>query len=304
VALLGWHDRSQVDLPSAEAATSSASLALVLGLGRRTAVSAGAQVRQTDAGPTGGGPGAPAGKFDRLHDGQGFEAGATASFIGPVSSHLDVDVRGELNTAWAESALTVAEGGSVTGVTAHAYVFPLAGWTRRILIDAGSQVRRLSLAPRFDSTPEATQLLLFGGADFVLWQDPATAITGESLDEEMRAGRYLGDSVVFSFRHYELFTEAGADFQPRINLIRRASVNSGSIVIRKALLAGRLGLEGRGLVGYDPPRERLLSQGGISVLFAPTPSSRISAGYDIAAETATGLAGRMQTGWLTYHVDL
>ena len=61
----------------------------------------------------------------------------------------------------------------------------------------------------------------------------------------------------------------------RIALAPRASIDNLSMVIRKVLARGRVGIDLRGGGGYDNERRRTLSQAGASLLIAPTWSSRI-----------------------------
>jgi hypothetical protein len=76
------------------------------------------------------------------------------------------------------------------------------------------------------------------------------------------------------------------------------------LTIRDAFLGGRLGIDMRVGVGYERKHSRLVSQAGLSLLAAPTASSRVGISYDVAQETMTGLVGTRQTGWLMYHADL
>jgi hypothetical protein len=137
-----------------------------------------------------------------------------------------------------------------------------------------------------------------------MWANPTRLLRGEVLDERLVRRTYLNDAGVLSYRHYQLFTNSEPDFSSRIALAPRAAIHNLSMVIRKALVGGRLGLDLHGGGGYDTERDRTLSQGGVAVLIAPTWSSRISLAYDVARETATGLSGTLQTGWVSYHADL
>jgi hypothetical protein len=48
----------------------------------------------------------------------------------------------------------------------------------------------------------------------------------------------------------------------------------------------------------------VLVQAGGSFVFAASWSTRLQASYDLAHETATGLPGTLQIGWLTFHADI
>ena len=39
-------------------------------------------------------------------------------------------------------------------------------------------------------------------------------------------------------------------------------------------------------------------------MVAPSWSTRLLASYDLSQETATGLPGTLQIGWLTFHADI
>ncbi len=235
---------------------------------------------------------------------RGVRGGAAATAEVPIGPFFQVDARADYNNLWSESSITTQEGGAVTGLTAQVYGFALA---KRLIAHVGAQGRQLTLAPGDprDPAPAAEQLLMFGGVDGVLWSDAGKILRGESMDDAMIRRSYLADSIVLSYRHYELYTRADADFLGRIGLAERSSINGGQVVVRKALGGGRFGLDTRAGLGYDDKRgRRILYQGGATLLFVPTGATRIAASYDHAAETTTGLSGRRHTAWLTYHADL
>ena len=176
---------------------------------------------------------------------------------------------------------------------------------RRLLLDAGAQVRRLTLAPReSDFGPRANQTLLFIGGDVILWSNPTRMLRGEVMDDRMVRRTYLADAGILSYRHYQLFSDSEPDFMHRIAIAPRAAIHSGSFAFRKVLAHGRAGFDLRGGIGYDTERHRVLSQGGLSVVITPSWASRLALSYDISRETATGLSGTLHTGWVTYHADL
>src|SRR6185369_16905288 len=118
-----------------------------------------------------------------LSDRQQFNGGGQAELDAPISWFGQVNVHGDLNEQWSESPITIQEGGVTTGTTGHLFLFPR---DRRLLLDAGAQLRRLSLAPREgDLTPRANQTLLFIGGDVVLWSSPARLLRGEVMDDRM-----------------------------------------------------------------------------------------------------------------------
>jgi tetratricopeptide (TPR) repeat protein len=223
----------------------------------------------------------------------------------PASSWVRVNLRGELENQWTEAPITIRESGVATGLTGHLFVFPVPS-SHRLIIDAGTQARRLMLAPGTPGStrPEASQLLSWAGADFVMWQNPARTLAGQILDENLVRQTEVAESVTFSVRHYELFGRSDPAFDRRLVLLPRSSINSGSLVIRNALGGGRFGFELRGGLGYESTRRNVLSQGGLTLSLASSAASRVTASYDIAQETITGLTGRRHTGWVSYHVDL
>jgi hypothetical protein len=113
---------------------------------------------------------------------------------------------------------------------------------------------------------------------------------------------YLNDAGVLAFRHYELVTHASPTFS--ISLAPRQSVNNGTLVLRKALGDGRVGVDLHGGGGYDNARAHLLAQAGASVIVAISWSTRVLASYDVSRDTATGLTGTFQVAWLSLHADL
>jgi hypothetical protein len=173
-----------------------------------------------------------------------------------------------------------------------------------VLMDAGVQLRRLSIDPQDPGggRPQAGQQLFFAGIDFNLWSAAARTVRGEVLDEHLGRRAYLTDAGVLAYRHFELFTEATPDF--RIALAPRASINNGTLIIRKALADGRVGFDLHGGLGYDSARLRVLTQGGAGLVLAASWKSRLTASYDLTHESATGIPGTLQIAWLSYHADL
>jgi tetratricopeptide (TPR) repeat protein len=219
----------------------------------------------------------------------------------PVSGFVQVNLHLDLNEQWNDAPVTIHEGGTMTGATGHLYLFPRS---RVVLVDSGAQVRRLSLRPLEpgDSTPVASQLLFWAGIDFNLWSDSTRIVRGESLDERMVRRRALNDAGVLSYRHYENFADVPPNF--RIALQARNSIDNGTLILRKAFLTGRAGIEAHGGVGYDNAQDQVLAQAGGALLVASTWSTRLTLSYDYIHQTTTGLPGTLQIGWVAFHADL
>lgn len=294
LSLVGWRDESSGGFPSARGSVTGFGAWLLLAERSGASLIAGGDLRYSSASVGDNGV--------VFSDRQTFKAGAFGEVDTPLWSFAQINVHGDLDEQWNESPITVQEGGTTSGATGHLFLFPR---NRRFLLDAGAQLRTLALAPRVgDEAPRANQALLFIGADVVLWSNPTRILRGEILDERLLRRTYLSDAGILSYRHYELFTDAEPDFSARIAIAPRAAIHNGTMVIRKVFAGGRAGIDLRGGGGYDTERQHVLAQGGASLLIAPSWSSRISLSYDFARETATGLEGTLQTGWLTYHADL
>jgi tetratricopeptide (TPR) repeat protein len=239
-------------------------------------------------------------QIESIERASGFDLGSGAEIRTSSDRALQVHARADLNMPWREAANTIREGGRVDGLTAHVYALPLG---HRVVIDTGAQVRRLTLrALDGDEEPSASQTLLFGGADLIVWSDPTSTARGQILDEDLLWPTYLADAVVLSYRHYEAFSEG--DLDGRIGLVDHARIDELSATARKALPGGALAFEARGGVGYDSARELRLWRGGGALLFTPWMFARLSLSYDVATESTTGLIGRRHAGWATVHVDL
>ena len=230
----------------------------------------------------------------------GFNFGGQAEGAGDLSSYAHANIHADLNEQWNEAPITVHEGGTMSGATGHLYLYPKS---HLVLFDGGAQARRLSLTPQgTPDRPTAKQLLVWGGIDFNLWTTPGRLVRAEALDEKLVRRVYLTDAGVLAYRHYELVTDSSSDF--RITLAPRASIDNGTLIIRKALAGGRLGFDIHGGGGYDHIQDHVLVQAGGSFVFAASWSTRLQASYDLARETATGLPGTLQIGWLTFHADI
>jgi tetratricopeptide (TPR) repeat protein len=295
LSLLAWRDDSRGGFPSSSGSVTALGSTLQLAARNGASVVVGADIRYNSADLTNGSMVISSGR-------QTWRAGTQVEGESPLGPHMQLNVHGDYHEQWSESPITIQQGGITDGVTTHFFAYPR---TRRLLLDAGGQFRRLTLGPGLDGvSPQATQELLFIGGDAVLWSNPLNLLHGEVVDERMIRRTYLSDAALLSYRHYELFTDSQPAFTTRIELAPRAAINNLSMVFRKVLAGGRIGFDLRGGGGYDNIRKRTLSQGGASVLIAATWSSRIMLSYDVSHETATGLSGTLHTGWVTYHADL
>jgi tetratricopeptide (TPR) repeat protein len=299
VSMVAWRDESRGGFPSASGSVSGLGAAVQLAARGGASLVAGGDIRYGSAHVSGN---TAAGGSVPTSDRQTWRAGVQGEGDAMLGSHVQVNVHGDYDEQWAESPITIQEGGTADAVTAHVFVFPR---NRRLLLDAGTQLRRLTLAPRVgDAEPHASQALFFVGGDVLLWNSPLRLLRGEFVDDRMLRRTYLNDAGILSYRHYQLYSDSDPTFTSRIALAPRASIDNLSLVFRKVLAHGRVGVDLRGGGGYDNERQRTLSQAGVSLLIAPTWSSRISISYDMSRETATGLSGTLHTGWVTYHADL
>jgi Flp pilus assembly protein TadD len=225
-----------------------------------------------------------------------------AKLRGRPMRSLELSLDTEVNALWRETPHSLLEGGRVTGATVHVYGIALAN---RLIVDSGTQVRRLVLPGRRGGRdPTTSQLLGWVGLDVVLWANFKHALEGETLDDNMLRPTHLADGVVAGYRHYELSSDSSPDFMQRLSMVGRASIDEGSLTARKVAAQNRLGGELRGVLGWDRSREVAISRIGISLLAAPTRSSRISLSLDLGAESPNGFRGRTRSGWVSYHADL
>ncbi len=229
--------------------------------------------------------------------------GGNTELDAPIGKNVQVNVHGDLNEQWNDAPVTVEEGGKMTGVTAHLYLFPK---DRLFLFDGGVQERHLTLRPinPGDASPASNQTLAWGGLDFNLWSDGTRLVRGESLDERMVRRTALNDAGVLTYRHYELFASMPPEFYSRISLYKRASIDNGSFIFRKVIAGGRVGFEVHGGLGYDNVQDQTLEQGGTAIVWASSWSTRLLVTYDIVHQTTIGLPGTLQIGWVTFHADL
>jgi tetratricopeptide (TPR) repeat protein len=230
-----------------------------------------------------------------------FSAGGNGEIDTPLGHVAQVNIHGDLHEQWNDAPVTVHEGGQMTGVTGHLYLFPRS---RVVLLDTGVQERHLTVRPLEPGqpSPASNQTLVWGGIDFNLWTDATRVVRGESLDERMVRRTALNDAGVLAYRHYELWGNVPMNF--RIALYPRASIDNGSFILRKVLAGGRAGFELHGGLGYDNVQNQLLAQGGTAGVLALTWSTRLLVTYDIVHQTTIGLPGTLQIGWVTFHADL
>ena len=207
---------------------------------------------------------------------------------------------GDLRMPWRETASTMREGGRESGLTAIAYALPFGP---RVIFDGGVRLRSLALEPIMEEDASGSQTTLVAGADWVAWS-PSTRVTrGQFLDEDLRWGTsYLADSLVVSYRHYEVFTED--DFGTRLDLAERGTVDELSGVARNTWPDGTFGFELRAGGGRDWARDTRLWRVGSTVVVTPLERVRASVSYDYANESTSGFAGVRHNALGSIHVDL
>lgn len=222
--------------------------------------------------------------------------------------HIQLHLRGDIEMPWRESASTIREGGTYSGVSAQVFAAP---WTRALLFSGGLQTRQLALSERAASVvpgsamdgARADQMLGFGGVDVVAWHRPERVARGELFDDDMLVPRTLSSSWVLSYRHYE--TSSDDPFGSRLVLIGRSSSDEVSSVVRHVLdRRGMVAAEARGGLGYDWRRDVRSWRTGASLLLSATAWSRLGFEYDFASESGTGLVGHRHAGSMVLHVDL
>jgi Flp pilus assembly protein TadD len=303
VGLMAWHDSSndwhanQVvgqDVLAKRGTVTGLGAQLLLGRRSDTSLLLGADARYSTE------TGADASGNDQLSGPSGFHFGGQAEGAANLWRYAHVNLHIDANEQWNEAPITVHEGGTMTGATGHLFLFPTS---RMVLFDGGAQARQLKItAQGTPDQPTANQLLVWGGVDFNLWTQAGRVVRAEALDERLVRRVYLNDAGVLAYRHYELVTHATPDF--RISLAPRASIDNGTLIIRKALFGGRFGFDLHGGGGYDHLRDHVLFQAGGALVWAMSWSTRLMGTYDLAQETATGLPGTLHIGWLTFHADI
>jgi hypothetical protein len=127
---------------------------------------------------------------------------------------------------------------------------------------------------------------------------------GEILDDNMLQPAYLADTVVASYRHFELWSDSQPEFSRRLSMVDRASIEEGLLTARKVFGRNRLGAELRGALGWNHTRAAAISHIGVSLLATPTRSSRISLSFDLGVESPSGFREQVRTGAVSYHADL
>lgn len=223
---------------------------------------------------------------------------------GAISTWLEGEGGGEIEAPWSESAVTVLHGGRTTGARGLLYAHML---DRRLILQAGAVGRRLSiLTADADSArrPDATQSLLVGGVDVVVWRKPGAAIRGEILDDALIAPVTTSPSFTLGYRHYESNSNPTPEFASIIGLAPRGSVDEASASLAATAAQGRFGLGLRAGLGHDSVRRVRMWRGGGELIWAPKAGIRFGLGYEGATESATGLTGRRDAGWMSIHVDL
>ena len=215
---------------------------------------------------------------------------------------VQLQVRGDYNLPWNESASTLRDGGVQDTLGAHLYLKSAVS-DREVLASFAVQGRRLGLEPLAAmDMPRAHQLFASAGLDVLLTSSPDRALRAETFDGEMLYPKAMTAATVVSYRHYELFGED--PFGMRLRLVERSSIDEISGVLRRIERRGVLGAELRGGLGYDWVRYVQQWRAGASLLLAATDYSRLSFDYDLASESGTGLVGRRHSGSVVLHVDL
>jgi hypothetical protein len=227
--------------------------------------------------------------------------GGSAAFRTPPGQRLELHALAQFGQPWRESSATVREGGvaDTAGIEAFATLF-----SERVILSVTGQARRLGLEPMAGvAAPHALQLFGAGGVDFVLWSDRTRISRGQILDEDMMWASTLASGLVVSYRHYELVSDN--PFGARLVLVERSRIEEGSAAFRYVFDdAGAVGFELHGGVGRDTARDVLTSRAGGVLLISATARSRLTAAYDLANQSGTGLSGLRHTGWVSLHVDL
>jgi len=227
------------------------------------------------------------------------------SAIGQTSPIRDVQlqVRGDVNLPWHESASTLRDRGVMDTLGAQLFVKSEVSH-RRILASAAVQARRLGLEPLLAGAPDTRALQVFGaaGVDLTLSSRPDQVTRGEMFDRGMLNLRSLSTATVLSYRHYEMTSDD--PFGSRLVLVERSSIDELSGVIRRVQSDGMVGAEVRGGLGYDWVRYVTQWRAGASLLVSATSWSRLTVDYDVASESGTGLTGRRHLGSVVFHVDL
>jgi hypothetical protein len=237
---------------------------------------------------------------EAMPDEQALSVGASVEARVATGRPIQAHLRADLHMPWREAANTIREGGAYDGITAHLYALPFG---HSFVLDVGTRARSMTLHPLMDQPePRGSQVVLFAGADWVAWVDPSSVARGQILDEDLAWPTYLADSLTFSYRHYEGFTDD--EFGERLVLAERDRIDELSTTARKAIADGILGAELRGGVGHDWARDKRMWRAGGALLVSPTPASRINITYDVANESTSGFVGRRHAGWFTLHVDL
>ncbi len=173
-----------------------------------------------------------------------------------------------------------------------------------MLFDAGAQVRQLTIAARGDAREAVGEPVPGVDRDRLQPVDHAErgSFAPRSLDERLVRRVYLTDAGVIAYRHYELWTDTHARFShctgaARVDRQRDADHPQG------AGRRPRSASTSTAAAATTTSATRLLAQAGGAFVLAASWSTRLLASYDMAHETATGLPGNLQIGWLTLHAE-
>jgi tetratricopeptide (TPR) repeat protein len=238
----------------------------------------------------------------RLDDEARDAFGGSAILQSSPQRDVQLQVRGDGNVPWHESASVLRDDGRMDTLGATLYLKSVVS-SRRVLASIGGQARRLGLEPLM-GLPDVRALQIFGSAGVdVTLHSSDRVVRGESFDSQMLAPRSLSEAIVVSYRHYEMTSDN--PFPGRVVLVERSSIDELSAVARRVIdRKGMFGAELRGGVGYDWVRYVEQWRAGASLLMAATATSRLTVDYDVASESGTGLSGRRHLGSVNLHVDL
>ena len=227
--------------------------------------------------------------------------GAVAGRAMP-GSWFQAEGRAAVDAPWDEAAVAVLNGGRTSGAEVRLYAHAR---DRRLLLQVGGLGRRLSIVESpSNERAFAWQRLGVAGVDAVVWRRPAHTVRGEMLDERLIEPTTMSSSLTLAYRHYESSARSTPEFQARLGLVPRSSIDEGAITASLVSRGGRAGAEFRGALGRDAVRGARTWRAGGGVIWAPTSTTRLRLDYEEATEHAAGLAGRRHAGWMSLHVDL
>lgn len=227
--------------------------------------------------------------------------GATVVYRSPADRWLSLYARADYHAPWVESAISVRESGSSTGLEAHLFA---RLFTQDLLLVGSARSRRLELAEMGgDQAAAADVHYMSTGLDWVAWANYSATARGASLQTDMLSPADFASSVVVSARHSEVFTRGG--LEPRLYLVDRSRIEQLTVRGRKVMDdEGVFSLGAHAAAGYDLERDARLWQVGGEALLSITPMVRLTARAELATETTSGLTGERLTGFVGLNADL